>query len=175
MKATWTVIDPAPIAFHDITMLYGFSLTSRRVMERAHAEAASRGYTNLCAAHILVAIAESSGSAAAALDALEVDRIELIAICRGHAPLLGGTSQGALPFDDDARAMLLGSPDAIERTGHKTVFSAHLLDALFRAGGQGRALLALVGIDLPALEQAVDDALIDAASELEGDHDDHAD
>lgn len=141
-------------------MLYGFSPTSKLAMQAGLAEANARGYDELAAAHVLVGLAQQEGSAREALEALGVDPVELIALCRGRAPERGPATSGALPFDADARGMLMGCADAIAATGDKTVRSAHLLLALHAAGGEGRRIFELLRVDAEALEQAVADVLL---------------
>lgn len=141
-------------------MSWGFSPQAREVMQRAHDEATTRGALEISAAHLLVAVAETGGSGRETLEALGVDPIELVAVCRGKAPSEDEPSKGPLPFDDHTRRAIFElSIEAMGTTGHRRVFSAHLVLAVFHAGGLGRELLQLVGIGGGALDQAVGDAL----------------
>jgi len=141
-------------------MLWGFSQQARDAMACSHQEATSRGHEQLVAAHVLAGVAQTAGSGAEVLDVLGLDKVELVALCRGRAPIAGEPTEGPLPFGGAAREMLSRVADAMQRTGHRTVYSAHLLLALFAAGHEGRELFELVGVDEVGLFQAVSDVLV---------------
>src|SRR4051794_17423606 len=156
------VARPADAATPPLDPSAGFSRftpRARAVVVAAQELAHQRHDAQIGVAHLVVALADTDGLAAKAVEVQEVslDRVREVAL-RTLGPDGTGPVPALVPFDDRARAVLEGTFRQALRLGHNYIGTEHILLALLDVE-DGTGVLAGLGVDRTRVEEFVAETL----------------